>query len=107
MPSEVTPERSIVVVSEETDALVESLTSYVEDTVSSLLGGSSGDAAPSPATTAARPSPVEIHQIPSPADAAALKARASASAQRQTPGIAAASAGLRSPFVAAAGKKPF
>ena len=91
---EPTPERSIVVVSEETDALVESLTSYVEDTVSSLLGGSvgSGDAAPSPATTAARPSPVEIHQIPSPADAAALKARASASAQRQTPGVAAAAA---------------
>ncbi len=92
--AEPTPERSIVVVSEETDALVESLTSYVEDTVSSLLGGSSGDAAPSTATTAVRPSPVEIHQIPSPADAAALKARASASAQRRT-GIAAAAAASR------------
>ena len=92
--AEPTPERSIVVVSEETDALVESLTSYVEDTVSSLLGGSSGDAAPSTATSGVRPSPVEIHQIPSPADAAALKARASASAQRQT-GTAAAAAASR------------
>lgn len=61
-------ERSIVVVSEEADALVESLTSYVEDTVNSLLG--------SPAGTDT-PSPVEIHQIPANASAA-LKARANA-----------------------------
>jgi len=60
-------ERSVVVVSEEADALVESLTSYVEGTVSSLLGG------PGPGT----PSPVEIHQIPT-AATAARKARAEA-----------------------------
>lgn len=75
-------ERSIVVVSEEADALVESLTSYVEDTVSSLLGSPAAAAGASADT----PSPVEIHQIPaaakSAAAAAVLKARAEDAAQR-------------------------
>ena len=62
-------ERSIVVVSEEADALVESLTSYVEDTVNSLLGSPAGTGAGTDT-----PSPVEIHQIPANASAA-LKAR--------------------------------